>query len=85
MTSFILNDGSSISRDELIDSLKKDGIDSRPVFPAISQYPIWQYAPKIQSNAMRIGSSGINLPSGVLLSKSAIERVCVSIRKALLN
>jgi perosamine synthetase len=85
MTSFTLNEGSPISRDELINSLKRDGIDSRPVFPAISQYPIWQYEPKIQPNAMRIGSSGINLPSGVLLSKPAIERVCQSIRKALLN
>jgi perosamine synthetase len=85
MTSFTLNENSSVSRDELIESLKKDRIDSRPVFPAISQYPIWQYEPKIQPNAMRIGSSGINLPSGVLLSKSAIERVCASIRRALLN
>lgn len=85
MTSFTLNEGSRISRDELINSLKRDGIDSRPVFPAISQYPIWQFEPKIQPNAMRIGSSGINLPSGVLLSKPAIERVCQSIRKALLN
>jgi perosamine synthetase len=85
MTSFTLDEGSSISRDNLISSLKRDGIDSRPVFPAISQYPIWQYEPKIQPNAMKIGSSGINLPSGVLLSKPAIERVCASIRKALLN
>ena len=85
MTSFTLNEDSSISRDELIYSLKQDGIDSRPVFPAISQYPIWQYEPEIQPNAMKIGSTGINLPSGVMLSKSAIERVSVSIRKALRN
>ena len=83
MTSFTLNEGSPISRDELIHSLKQDGIDSRPVFPAISQYPIWQYEPEIQPNALKIGSTGINLPSGVMLGKSAIERVCVSIRKAL--
>jgi perosamine synthetase len=85
MTSFTLDESSSISRDDLISSLKRDGIDSRPVFPAISQYPIWQYEPKIQPNALKIGSSGINLPSGVLLSKPAIEKVCASIRKALLN
>lgn len=83
MTSFTLNEGSPISRDDLIHSLKQDGIDSRPVFPAISQYPIWQYEPEIQPNAMKIGSTGINLPSGVMLGRSAIERVCVSIRKAL--
>ena len=85
MTSFTLDESSPVSRDDLINSLKKDGIDSRPVFPAISQYPIWQYEPKIQPNAMKIGSSGINLPSGVLLSKPAIEKVCASIRRALLN
>lgn len=85
MTSFTLDEGSSISRDDLISSLKRDGIDSRPVFPAISQYPIWQYEPNIQPNALKIGSSGINLPSGVLLSKPAIEKVCASIRKALLS
>ena len=85
MTSFTLNEGASISRDELINSLKRDGIDSRPVFPAISQYPIWQYEPKIQANATKVGSTGINLPSGVLLSKSAVEKVSASIRKALLN
>jgi perosamine synthetase len=85
MTSFTLNDGSLISRDDLISSLKKDGIDSRPVFPAISQYPIWQYEAKIQKNAEKIGATGINLPSGVLLSQSAIEKVCTSIRKAILT
>jgi perosamine synthetase len=85
MTSFTLDESSPVSRDDLINSLKKDGIDSRPVFPAISQYPIWQYEPKIQPNALKIGSSGINLPSGVLLSKPAIEKVCASIRRALLN
>ena len=85
MTSFTLNLDSPISRDELIYSLKQDGIDSRPVFPAISQYPIWQYEPEIKPNAMKIGSTGINLPSGVMLGKSAIERVCVSIRKAFRN
>ena len=85
MTSFTLNDGASISRNELISSLKNDGIDSRPVFPAISQYPIWQYEPKSQPNSKKIGDSGINLPSGVLLSQSAIEKVCTSIRKAILQ
>lgn len=53
MTSFTLSEDSPISRDELIYSLKQDGIDSRPVFPAISQYPIWQYEPEIQPNAKK--------------------------------
>ena len=85
MNSFTLKDDLIISRDELISSLKKDGIDSRPVFPAISQYPIWKYDATIQPNANKIGATGINLPSGVLLSQSAIEKVCMSIRKAILS
>jgi perosamine synthetase len=84
MTSFTLNDNAPLTRDSLIDALKDDGIDSRPVFPAISQYPIWKYVPQAQPNALKIGASGINLPSGVSLSKSAIEKVCSSIRKSLL-
>jgi perosamine synthetase len=85
MTSFTLNDDSLISRDELISSLKKDGIDSRPVFPAISQYPIWKYEANTQPNAKNIGATGINLPSGVLLSKLAIEKVSLCVRKAILS
>jgi len=83
MTSFILKDNTSITRDGLIDLLKKDGIDSRPVFPAISQYPIWRYEPEIQQNARKIGAAGINLPSGILLNKASVEKVCESIRGAL--
>jgi hypothetical protein len=30
-----------ISRDELIVKLKSHNTDTRPVFPAISQYPVW--------------------------------------------
>ena len=85
MTSFTLNDGASLSRDELISSLKNDGIDSRPVFPAISQYPIWKYEPNTQANAKKIGASGINLPSGVLLTKPAVDKVSMNIRKAILH
>ena len=83
MTSFTLSKKARISRDDLMDFLKKDGIDSRPVFPAISQYPIWKYQPEIQENSKIIGASGINLPSGVQLPKSAIDKVCGAIRKAL--
>jgi perosamine synthetase len=85
MTSFTLNDEASLSRDELISSLKNDGIDSRPVFPAISQYPIWKYEPSTQANAKKIGAGGINLPSGVLLTKPAVEKVSMNIRKAILH
>ena len=85
MTSFSLNKFSPISRDDLIKGLKENGIDSRPVFPAISQYPIWgkKYMPK--ENALFIGDNGINLPSGVCLKSYEIEYVCEVIEKLLLK
>ena len=41
MTSILLDPAAGISRDELRTALKERNIDTRPVFPAISQYPIW--------------------------------------------
>lgn len=75
MTSFTLSSDAPISRDELISKLAEKNIDTRPVFPSISRYKIWGYEASTPSNSIHIGSQGINLPSGVNLSKKAIERV----------
>ena len=56
--------------------LKKNKIDSRPVFPSISQYPIWHKKFKPEYNSNYIGKNAINLPSGVALSKGEIDHVC---------
>lgn len=83
MTSIVLEDTERISRDELIRKLASEGIDTRPVFPSISQYPIWGYSPPVQEIAQKVGENGINLPSGVLLTKSQVDRVSESVRRAL--
>jgi perosamine synthetase len=80
MTSFTLAPEFDISRDQLISNLRLNKIDSRPVFPAISQYPIWKYQTKAQPNACNIGQNGINLPSGVLLSRKDVRRVSNAIK-----
>jgi len=68
---------SPVSRDELIRLLKSDNIDTRPVFPAISQYPIWESG-NIQSRpvALHVGNNGMNLPSGVGLTEAQVRYVC---------
>ena len=83
LTSFSLLSESRVSRNQLIEILKVNKIDSRPTFPAISQYPIWGYDPQVQSVAKVIGESGINLPSGVLISKAAVDKVCEVILQTL--
>jgi perosamine synthetase len=74
---------SQFDRDEFRRNLLTIGIDTRPVFPPISSYPIWtqKYAPN--PNAVSIGGSGINLPSGVRLTRFDIERVSEGIQSLL--
>lgn len=77
MTSIRLLDESPISRDDLREKLLQDNIDTRPVFPSISQYPIWDRDNLIpESNAFLIGNTSMNLPSGVCLRKEQIDYIC---------
>lgn len=83
MVSIYLDEGAGISRDELMQKLKGRNIDTRPVFPAISQYPIWPKKQEPQPVALRIGNQAINLPSGVCLKREQVEYICSSIREIL--
>ena len=81
MTSIYLKKSFPITRDELINRLKDDMIDTRPVFPKISNYPMWpEYNNPI---AQRISQSALNLPSGHNLTEEQIEYICLSIRRHL--
>jgi perosamine synthetase len=81
MTSATLSDSSPISRDQLIVELKKVNVDTRPVFPAISQYPIWPVRQAALPASKYIGENALNLPSGVCLKESEVDYVCKSIQK----
>tara|TARA_A100001015_G_scaffold152851_1_gene169607 strand:- start:1484 stop:2581 length:1098 start_codon:yes stop_codon:yes gene_type:complete len=72
----------SMSRDELMIKMKEDNIDSRPVFPTISKYPMW-YSDCDNPIATAISENSINLPSGHNLTKDDINLVCDSIIKNL--
>ena len=83
MSSIFLDESSPIQRDELIKALKEHNVDSRPVFPAISQYPIWPLKQEPKPTAFRIGKQAINLPSGVCLKREEVDYVCTTIKKLL--
>lgn len=76
MNSITLDENLHIARDEMMEKLKAEGIDTRPVFPAISQYPMWDKKHEPGQVATRIGAQSINLPSGVKLSKKSVAKVC---------
>lgn len=82
MTS-IMVDSNYSSRATITAALRAEGIDSRPVFPPISAYPIWGIEPTEPGRcAASLGSGGINLPSGVRLSRASIARVSEAIDRA---
>jgi perosamine synthetase len=81
MSSILLGQNIGISRDDLISELRRAGIDSRPVFPAISQYGFWPQPQKPGSTALRVGNNAINLPSGVGLSRKSVAKVGEVVRK----
>ena len=83
MTSLLLDEKAGLTRDGLRDALKKRNVDSRPVFPAISQYPIWPVAQAPLPTAKRIGLQALNLPSGVCLRREQVDYVCRCIREIL--
>ena len=68
-------------RNNLISFLLKNRIDSRPVFPAISQYPIWLKKHKTSPIAKNIGNNSINLPSGVTLNENQIKYIADTINR----
>jgi perosamine synthetase len=81
MTSIRVLPESGLTRDEMRAALRDADIDSRPVFPAISRYPMWERRQLPGRVADQIGSQGINLPSGVCLRREDVERVCATIRE----
>lgn len=83
MSSIFLSDQAGLSRNELMLHLKNNNVDTRPVFPAISKYPIWNKAQKPKTNASKIGEQAMNLPSGVCLTKDEVMYVCRQINQAL--
>lgn len=72
----------SMGRDDLIAELRRRNVDSRPVFPAISQYPHWPRRQEPQPTAKWVGDHGINLPSGVRLRRDEVRYVAAQIREA---
>jgi perosamine synthetase len=83
MTSILLDETAPVSREEMRTKLRERNVDTRPVFPAISQYPIWPVQQPPQPVARLVGDRAINLPSGVCLKRSHVDYVCRAIRETL--
>lgn len=83
MTSLLLSADAPLDRDALMARLKERHIDTRAVFPAISQYPIWPVKQPPAPRAADISRRAINLPSGVCLAREEVDYICATLRELL--
>ncbi len=85
MVCLVLNNGSKISRDELMQKLKRKSIDSRPFFCLMSQLPMYAHKNIKNSVAQSLSLNGLNLPSSVKLNKNDVFYICKNIRKFIIK
>lgn len=83
MTSIVLNKDFGITRDELRGKLLNRNIDTRPFFYPISMFPLYKEVDT--PVAHYIGLNGINLPSGLQLTKNDVMYVAKSVRDILIR
>lgn len=63
-----------LSRDQLIQDLKKNNIDCRPAFPRMSNFPHFKQEVK-NVNAKYVEECGLNLPCAYKMTKDDVKRV----------
>jgi len=77
MTSIVLENSISVEREKLTAMLKQKNIDTRPIFPPISGFSMFDKANN--PNAEFLGNRGINLPSAFRTTEEEVDFVCESI------
>lgn len=83
MYSILIQDKFGISRDELMNKLELEGIETRTFFYPIHVQPIYarQYQGENFPVANELSRKGINLPSGNNLTADEVTYVCECIKK----
>ena len=85
MTSIVLDQDLSISRDEVMRRLAEEGIETRPFFYPMHSLPMYRSVSgeKTYPVADHLSAHGMNLPSYAQLSPDDIEYVCDSLTRIL--
>jgi perosamine synthetase len=79
--SILVEDDYGITRDELINVLKEEGVESRPFFMAVHEMPPYKDCKHgDMSVTEEVAAKGLNLPSSVSLTKENIDYICSIIK-----
>jgi perosamine synthetase len=74
-----------ITLDEMMEKLKFEGIETRPVFAPLSAQPPYPKSSAKFPVSMNLASRGLSLPTGNDNTIEEVDRVCKAIRKVLSN
>lgn len=89
MVTAVLDSKFGLSKPEVMETLKKSGIDSRPFFHPLSSLPAYRHFPqakKARENnkvAYRLSPYGINLPSHLTITQEQVAYVCGKLKETL--
>lgn len=73
---------STEQRNTLVDLLREDGVETRPVFYPLHLMPPYETVPAPSfPTAERLGEEGISLPTHVLLTDDDVRTVCDALRR----
>lgn len=82
MVTVILDPGCGLTKEKVIRSMDEKGIECRPFFHPLSSLPAYRNTPQAlaargrNAVAYRISPLGLNLPSGLNLSREQVRTVC---------
>ena len=84
MTTVVLDPAMGLTKETVIQQLAAKQIDSRPFFHPLSHIPAYrqtlaaEQARKRNTNAYAISPYGVNLPCGLSITESQVDRVCAA-------
>lgn len=81
MNSVVTDDDSGKARERLRLWLTERNVDSRVVFPSISEYPIWDELSPGGQVSRSVAARGLNLPSGLWMRRDHVRYVATCIRE----
>lgn len=82
--SILVEDNFRMTRDELLELLKENGIQARPFFlPVHNMKPYSENKCGNMEMTVEVSKKGINLPSSVSLKEEEVRRICEIIREEL--
>jgi len=83
----VLNESTEVSRQQVVDRLLTEGIETRPFFHPLHLQPFLSDSPHIRSSDLTttefIGTRGLYLPNGLAVSESTVDKICSTLRGVL--